>query len=52
MFAHAMYRDIGAHRCQPFGEGAAEPAARAGYQRDLALQRRVASCCAMVCSPV
>jgi hypothetical protein len=31
-------RDVGAHRCQPFGERPAEPAARAGHQRDLAIE--------------
>ena len=37
VLAHAVDRDIGAEARQPFGEGAAKPAARAGDQRNLAL---------------
>ena len=39
VLAHAVDRDIGAEACEPLGEGAAEPAACAGDQRNLALQR-------------
>ena len=39
VLAHAVDRDIGAEACEPFGERAAEPAAGAGDQRNLALQR-------------
>jgi hypothetical protein len=38
ILAHAVDRDVGAHRCQPFGECPAQPAARAGHQRDLAVE--------------
>ena len=39
VLAHAVDRDIGAEAGEPFGKGPAEPAARAGDQCDLALQR-------------
>jgi hypothetical protein len=39
MLAHAVDGDIGAEACQPFGKGPAQAAARAGDQRNLALQR-------------
>ena len=39
IFAHAVNGDIGAEACQPLGERPAKPAARAGDQRNLALQR-------------
>ena len=37
VLAHAVDRDIGAEAREPFGERPAEPAARAGDQRNLAL---------------
>ena len=37
VLAHAVDRDVGAQAGEPFGERAAEPAARAGDQRNLAL---------------
>ena len=39
IFAHAVDGDIGAEARQPFGERPAKPAACAGDQRNLALQR-------------
>jgi hypothetical protein len=39
MLAHAVDGDIGAKACEPLGECPAKPAARAGDQCDLALQR-------------
>ena len=39
VLAHAVNGDVGAEACQPLGERPAKPAARAGYQRHLALQR-------------
>ena len=40
VFAHAVDRDIGAQAREPFGEGAAKPAAGSGDQRNLAVDRR------------
>jgi hypothetical protein len=39
ILAHAVNGDIGPQARQPFGERPAKPAARAGDQRNLALQR-------------
>ena len=45
ILAHAVNGDISAEAREPFGEGAAQPAARSGDQRNLALQRS----CGVIC---